>query len=303
VTVREVVCKSALTRTGIPGARYALNPYTGCAHACVYCYASFMTRFSGHTDRWGTWVDAKVNIAEVLEKEIRRKSARRRKSEKLIQPSLAGLGESAEPDSLDPAGRPTVLLSSVTDPYQPAEASLCLTHACLKALANAANPLAPEVSILTKSALVARDIPVLRDLPGSEVGMTVTTLDDDLARQIEPGASAPSARLKALEQLASQPIKTWVFISPVLPHYGDSPAALAAVMKRAREAGVSRIGVDRLNLYPAAMAGLARVSHPEAVQALRAYRSSPQDYLDRLRSTISEAAEAADIVIPVQAFF
>ncbi|HNY67861.1 MAG TPA: radical SAM protein [Bacillota bacterium] len=324
MTVREVVCKSALTRTGIPGARYALNPYTGCTHACVYCYASFMTRFSGHTDRWGTWVDAKVNIADVLEKEIRRKSARRRKSEKLTQPSLAGLGESAKPashesrrspglaespeepatpDSLDSAGRPTVLLSSVTDPYQPVEASLCLTRACLKALANAANPLAPEVSILTKSALVARDIPILRDLPGCEVGMTITALDDALARQIEPGASAPSTRLKALEQLASQSIKTWVFISPVLPHYGDSPAALAAVMKRAREAGVSRIGVDRLNLYPAAMAGLARISRPEAVQALRAYKSSPQEYLARLRSSVSEAAAAADMGIPVQVFF
>jgi len=88
-----------MTRTGIAGVEYAINPYTGCAHACVYCYASFMTRFSGHTERWGTWVDAKVNIAEVLEKEIRCKSARRRKSEKLTQPSLAGLGESAKPAS------------------------------------------------------------------------------------------------------------------------------------------------------------------------------------------------------------
>ena len=61
-----------MTRTGIAGVEYAINPYTGCAHACVYCYASFMTRFSGHTDRWGTWLDAKVNIAEVLENEIRR---------------------------------------------------------------------------------------------------------------------------------------------------------------------------------------------------------------------------------------
>jgi len=324
VTVRDVVCKSAMTRTGIPGAAYALNPYTGCAHACVYCYASFMTRFSGHTERWGTWVDAKVNIAEVLEKEIRCKSARRRKSEKLIQPSLAGLGESAKPasresrrspglpespeeptapDSLDSANRPSILLSSVTDPYQPVEASLCLTQTCLEALANAADPLAPEVSILTKSALVARDIPILRDLPGSEVGMTITTLDDALARQIEPGASAPSARLKALEQLASQSIKTWVFISPVLPHYGDSPAALAALMKRAAEAGASRIGVDRLNLYPAAMAGLARISRPEAVQALRTYKASPQEYLARLRSSVFEAAEAVNIGIPVQVFF
>ncbi len=324
MTVRDIVCKSALTRTGIPGAEYALNPYTGCAHACVYCYASFMTRFSGHTDRWGTWVDAKANIAEILEKEIRRKSAHRHRPEKLIQASLTGLGESAKPasresrqspgtlespeeptapGSLDSPDGPTILLSSVTDPYQPLEASLGLTRACLEALAGATDPFSPEVSILTKSALAVRDIPILRDLPGSEVGMTITTLDDALARHMEPGASAPSARLRALEQLASQSIKTWVFISPVLPHHGDSPAALAALMKRAAEAGASRIGVDRLNLYPAAVAGLARVSCPEALQALQAYKSSPQDYLARLRNAVSEAAEAAGIGVPVQVFF
>lgn len=325
MTVRDVVCKSALTRTGIPGAEYALNPYTGCAHACVYCYASFMTRFSGHTGRWGTWVDAKVNIAEVLEREIRSKATRWRRSEKLIQASLTGLSESAArpasresrqspgmlespdeptaPGSPGPPDRPMILLSSVTDPYQPLEASLGLTRACLETLAQAPHPLAPEVSILTKSALVARDIPVLRDMPASEVGMTITTLDDALARQVEPGASAPSARLRALEQLAGQSIKTWVFISPILPHYGDSPAALAALMKRAAEAGASRIGIDRLNLYPAAVAGLARVSRPEAVQALQAYRSSPQDYLARLRSAVLEAADAADMGIPVHVFF
>ena len=318
MTVRDVVCKSAMTRTGIPGAAYALNPYTGCAHACVYCYASFMTRFSGHTDRWGTWVDAKVNIAEVLEKEIRSKSARRRKLERPVQTPLAGLAEPIDstpsplprsPEkptalaSLDSPDGPTILLSSVTAPYQPLEASLGLTRACLEALAGATGPFSPEVSILTKSALAVRDIPILRDLPGSEVGMTITTADNALARHMEPGASAPSARLRALEQLASQSIKTWVFISPVLPHYGDSPAALAALMKRAAETGASRIGVDRLNLYQAAVAGLARVSCPEAVQALQAYKSSPQDYLARLRNAVSEAAEAAGIGVPVQVFF
>jgi len=133
--------------------------------------------------------------------------------------------------------------------------------------------------------------------------MTITTLDDALARQIEPGASAPSARLRTLEQLAGQSIKTWVFISPVLPYYGDSPAALAALMKHAAEAGVSRIGVDRLNLYPAAVAGLARVSCAEGVQALQAYKSSPQNYLTRLRSAVFEAAAAAGIDVALQVFF
>ena len=316
--VRDVVCKSAMTRTGIAGVEYAINPYTGCAHACVYCYASFMTRFSGHTDRWGTWLDAKVNIAEVLENEIRRKSVRRGKPERPVQAPLAGLAEAMDspppslpgshegppvPGSPNSPDHPTILLSSVTDPYQPLEASLGLTRACLEALAGATGPFSPEVSILTKSALVARDIPILRDLPGSEVGMTITTLDDALARQIEPGASAPSARLRTLEQLAGQSIKTWVFISPVLPYYGDSPAALAALMKHAAEAGVSRIGVDRLNLYPAAVAGLARVSCAEGVQALQAYKSSPQNYLTRLRSAVFESAAAAGTDIPLQVFF
>lgn len=301
VQVQSTQCRSALTRTGIPGVQYALNPYTGCTHACVYCYASFMKRFSGHTEPWGTWVDAKENIALVFRKELARMSSRCRRSS-------GGPGDT----------NPTIMLSSVTDPYQPIEGSLGLTRACLEVVAEAIGvsrqtslglefdppvSFAPEVSVLTKSALVTRDIPILRDLPGSEVGMTITTLDDALARQIEPGASAPGARLRALEQLAHAQIRTWAFISPVLPYYSDSSESLSTLIKRIADTGVSRIAVDRLNLYPAAVSGFAKASCPEAVKALRDYKSSPQTYLTRLRDAVLEAAAEAGAKVPIKVFF
>ncbi|OPZ65118.1 MAG: Radical SAM superfamily protein [Firmicutes bacterium ADurb.Bin506] len=307
VVIQDTFCKSALTKTGIPGADYAINPYTGCAHACVYCYASFMTRFSGHTERWGTWVDLKTNVADVLEEEFCRKTARRRRAASRgaaaapVQASLSGLGETALPAAIDALAPISILLSSVTDPYQPIEASRGLTRACLEVLAGAEAGMIREVSVLTKSALVARDIDLLQSIPGSEVGFTITTLDDAVARRVEPGASAPSARLEALERLAGRAIPTWVFIAPVLPSVSDSPAALAALMKRAADAGASRIAVDRMNLYPAAVAGFRRVMPPEALADLSAYRSAPRLYADRLRAAVSEAAEG--IKVPVRALF
>lgn len=301
---QNTLCKSALTRTGIPGADYAINPYTGCAHACVYCYACFMTRFSGHTEPWGTWVDVKTNVADVLEQELFRKTARLRRAGaggaavKPVQAPLAGLGETMTAAASAPI---RVLLSTVTDPYQPVEASRRLTRACLEALAGVQAGFVAEVSVLTKSALVVRDADLLKRIPGSEVGMTITTLNDAVARRIEPGASAPSARLEALERLASQGVPTWVFIAPALPCASNSPDALAALVKRAADAGASRIAVDRLNLYPAAVAGLTRAMPREAVKALSAYRSAPSQYLERLRASVAEAAEG--VKVPVRALF
>ncbi|MEA4884844.1 MAG: radical SAM protein [Clostridia bacterium] len=323
VTIQETSCKSALTRTGIPGVEYALNPYVGCAHACVYCYASFMTRFSSHTGAWGSWVDAKVNIPDVLEKEVTRLISRQSKRRPDGQGVLVNI-----PEASAPPVAPTITISSVTDPYQPLEGTCQLTRACLEALARAANcspgadpgadsvadsvanpranlranavrPVIPRASILTKSALVVRDIPILRDLPGSEVGMTITTLDDSLARLVEPGASPPSLRLQALERLSSESIPTWGFISPVLPYYSDSLTALEAMMKRLSEAGVSRILVDRMNPYPAAVSGFTRVARPEAIRALAGYRSSPEAYLARLKDAALTASSGLDVEIRV----
>ena len=73
VRVKEIVCKSAISKCGFPGGGFAINPYVGCGHNCLYCYARFIKRFTGHTEKWGSFVDARVNIAEVLEKQMKSK--------------------------------------------------------------------------------------------------------------------------------------------------------------------------------------------------------------------------------------
>ncbi|MCR4400655.1 MAG: radical SAM protein, partial [Syntrophomonadaceae bacterium] len=103
--VFEKECRSALVKSGIPGTEYCLNPYGGCAHACVYCYAAFMRRFLGTDLPWGSFVQVKVNFAQRLAAQLKRPK------------------------------QGTVLLSTVTDPYQPVERHYCLTRASLEALA------------------------------------------------------------------------------------------------------------------------------------------------------------------------
>ncbi|MBU0492349.1 MAG: radical SAM protein [Chloroflexi bacterium] len=188
--VREIACKSILTKSGIGAVDYAANPYVGCAHACAYCYATFMKRFTGHREEWGTFVDVKVNAAEVLARQLRR--AR-------------------------PGG---ITFSTVTDAYQPLEEEYLLTQACLEVLAGYDHP----VSILTKSALVLRDLDLIRRLHDAEVAFTITTLDDEIRARFEPGASPIPARLEALQALAGGR----------RPHVGLLRAAPALALRQRR---------------------------------------------------------------------
>src|SRR5512137_679848 len=102
--VKEIVSRSILTKTGIEGYDYCINPYVGCEHGCRYCYASFMKRFTGHQEPWGEFVDVKVNAAQVLRRQLRK------------------------------ATRGSALVGTVTDPYQPAEKDYAITRGCLEAL-------------------------------------------------------------------------------------------------------------------------------------------------------------------------
>lgn len=131
--VREVYAKSVLCKSGISD--YCVNCYTGCLHSCVYCYARFMKRFSGHAEPWGQFLDVKVNAPDVLAREVRR----------------------------NPPGR--VVVSSVCDGWQPAEQKYELTRRCLHILLEAGY----QVSILTKSSLVTRDLDIMRGFGKSVV--------------------------------------------------------------------------------------------------------------------------------------
>jgi DNA repair photolyase len=203
-----------LSRSSLPGLDYSLNPYTGCGHGCVYCYAPTTIHYAGQ-EPWGTFVTAKTNIPAVLERELRRMP------------------------------RGVVGISTVTDPYQPVEGRLKLTRSCLEVLLAKQFP----VCIQTKSALVLRDIDLIRDFGDREVGLTVTTLDDEASALIEPGASLPGERLDALKRLANAGIPTWAFVGPLVPGYMDADR-LADVLARVKETGARKVLVDKLRLKP-----------------------------------------------------
>lgn len=254
--VLPVTCKGALSRTGIPGHKYCLNPYVGCRHACVYCYAPVILRFSPVAVNWGKAVHAKVNIPQALERELSRKR-----------------------DSIGP-----VMLGSVTDAYQPCEADFGLTRSCLDALSSRPGV---GVSILTKSPLVLRDIDLLRRwFPASKtgasslsVGFTVTVVDEGTARAFEPGAPSPAARLEAARVLANEGIPVWIFVAPLLPGIGDTREGLERLLEAVARAGVPSIAFDRLNPYARSVSGIRgvyRTRFPYALPALESYLKDPR---------------------------
>jgi DNA repair photolyase len=183
VARRDVLSRTVLTRTGIEGFDWCVNPYVGCEHGCRYCYASFMRRFTGHREPWGAFVDAKANAPEVLRRQLAR------------------------------ARRGAVLVGTVTDPYQPSERRRRLTRGCLEALLEARFP----VSLLTKSPLCLRDLDLFRRFEELEVGLSITTDREEMRRLLEPRAPSIRSRVAALRTLHREGIRTYAFVGPILP--------------------------------------------------------------------------------------
>lgn len=181
LTVREVQAKSILSKSKIYP--WVVNPYTGCQHACTYCYARFMKRVTGHCEPWGEFVDVKVNAPSLLRAEIRRKK------------------------------KATVWVSGVCDPYQPLEERYRLTRQCLEILVENRWP----VVVQTRSPLVLRDLDILRDAPDVEVGFSVTTADDAVRELFEPSAPPIAERIAALDALHRAGVRTYAMVAPVLP--------------------------------------------------------------------------------------
>ena len=182
----EVTTKTALLRSRIPGVDYVINPYTGCGHGCRYCYAVFMRKYSKlhQHAQWGSFVEVKTNVVDVLRHELSRK----RKTG-------------------------TAMLSSVCDPYQPAEHQYNLTRGCIEALREHGW----GIDILTRSPLVTRDIDLLSTCLGASVGFSIPTDDDNVRSKLEPASPPIPARIEALREVHSAGIRTWVFIAPMLP--------------------------------------------------------------------------------------
>jgi DNA repair photolyase len=179
--VKEVQAKTILSVSKIYP--WVINPYTGCQHGCSYCYARFMKRVTGHKEPWGEFVDVKINAADLLREEIKKKKRKR------------------------------VWVSGVCDPYQPLEATYRLTRQCLEILAHHDWP----VVIQTRSPLVLRDIDIIQDAREFEVGFSVTTADERIRELFEPHAPPITDRIQALGELHKSGIRTYAMIAPVLP--------------------------------------------------------------------------------------
>lgn len=211
--ITEVHCKTILTPTKVGSFRWSLNPYVGCQHNCLYCYASFMSKWHGAGAKWGNFVEVKVNAPEVLEKQLKKKKH----------------GE--------------IWIASICDPYQPMEAKYQLTRRCLERLKNY-----PDlISILTKSDLVLRDIDLIKALPKAEVGFTITTLDEKVAKVFETRAPAPQKRLETLKKLNKAGIETYVMLAPLIPYFSDSIEKLKEMLGALAQTGVKKVMVDTMN--------------------------------------------------------
>jgi DNA repair photolyase len=181
----------------------SVNPFRGCEHGCSYCYARPTHEYLGFSA--GLDFESRIMVKENAPELLRRELS-------------------------SPKWKPQLLvLSGVTDPYQPIERKLQLTRKCLAVLAEYRNP----VSIVTKNHLVTRDIDLLRELAAHKavaVNLSVNSLDSNLARKLEPRASAPSHRLAAVEALVAAGIPAGVFVAPVIPALNDHeiPGVLAA---------------------------------------------------------------------------
>ena len=220
---REEPCRSALNRVkGMPF-DWSLNPYMGCVHRCTFCYVRAFERRADRPsdDRYGTSIRVKINVAEVLRRELARPSWE----------------------------RAPVAIGAATDPYQPAEGRYRLTRACIEALAEARNPF----SIITRGPMIVRDIDVLVEAASRasvSVTFSVPTLDDDVWRKTEPSTAHPRQRLKAVAKLVDAGIKTGVGMAPILPGISDRPEQLREVVKAAREAGATGVWTNLLFLRP-----------------------------------------------------
>ncbi|MEM4566648.1 MAG: radical SAM protein [Archaeoglobaceae archaeon] len=211
---------TALGKSNLPGLDYTLNPYVGCSHGCVYCYARLYCDLR-IAENWGKIVVVKENIAEVLAKEITRKR------------------------------KGVVGLSTITDAYQSIEAKERIARELLMMLLE--NNF--EVSIQTKSSLVLRDLDILCEKKELvDVGFTITTLDKRIAEVVEPKAPSPSDRVKALEKISAEGIKTWIFLGPIIP--GISEESFGEIVEIAKATN-SLVYYDRYRVKPF-MSGIAK---------------------------------------------
>lgn len=251
--IRETAVKSVITKSNLPVCEYSVNPYVGCTHGCRYCYASFMKRFTGHQEPWGTFLDVKM-WPEI------------RNAEKY-------------------AGR-ELFISSVTDPYLPQEEQYGRTRALLEQLKGSG----ARISISTKSDLILRDLDLIRTFPQARVSWSINTLDESF-REDMGNAVSIERRLAAMEIFHRAGIRTTCFVSPIFPGITDVKAIIRRVKGQCDLIWLENLNLR--GSYKAEIMDYIREKHRELLPLyLEIYRQGDRTYWETLDAELkAHAAE------------
>ena len=272
VEVVETPAKSVINSVAGMPFRWSINPYRGCYHGCVFCYARRSHTFleDDGVSRWGSRVYVKVNAPAVLRSELSKRSWKHE----------------------------VVAVGTVTDPYQPLEGRYRLTRGILEALRDYDTP----ASVITRSPLIVRDIDVLKQLASSAgvtVAVSIATMDASLARDLEPTVAPPEKRLFAVRALAEAGIRVNVALAPVLPNITDAPENIEAVVRAAKAAGAAHVWHNTLHLHEVtrdAFFGYLRSKRPELIaQYASNYRGkyAPREVHESIDARVAHAMQSA----------
>lgn len=271
---QEITCRSALNPVkGMPF-NWTLNPYRGCTHACHYCFARrYQTQFDlGPDDHFSSFILVKVNLVEVLQRELDRPAWRREQ----------------------------VAVGTATDPYQPIEGHYKLTRGALEALLAGRTP----VGLVTKGPMVVRDADLLAELGrrvGCTVYMSVPTVDEEAWRALEPGTAHPLQRLRAVRKLRDAGVNAGVLMAPVVPGFTTQPAKLEATIKASADHGAAFMGANVMYLKGGTkdhFMGFLAKEFPQLVEGynrLYAGAYAKADYVSGLQGIISLLQDRYDV--------
>ncbi len=258
--IREIKAKSIIVKSGLPDTEFVINPYIGCMHGCVYCYARFMKTYTGHKENWGHFVDVKINAPDLI------------------------------PEKADKYKGKSILMSSVTDPYHPIEIRYKLTRKILEKLI----PLQPDLDILTKSDLVIRDIDLLKQFKKCLVAVSLSFLDERFRKQLKPLTVSSERRILVLEKLHKAGIETALFISPIFPAITD----WQKIIKRTKNF-TNEYWFENLNPYFSVQDNIIRFlkkNNPELVDKYKEIWLGKGNYWDKEEKKIEEFCKKNKIV-------
>ena len=250
--IREIEVQSVMTKSSLPVGGFSVNPYVGCPHACKYCYASFMKRFTGHTEPWGTFLDVKH-----------------------WKPIT-------NPHKYD--GQ-RIVIGSVTDGYNPYEEEFCRTRRLLEELkgTNA------EIMICTKSDLVLRDLDLLKKFPKVTVSWSINTLDEQFRMDMDRAVSI-ERRIEAMKKVYEAGIRTVCFVSPIFPGITDVKSIIGRVRDFADLIWLENLNLR--GQFKGTIMSYIRENHPDVYALYdEIYNKKRMDYWESLEKEISMFAK------------